>query len=166
MERIRNAEDAKKRAEASVAYYETRIKEWEKVQRVRTKAGENFKVLSKNFINCKFVNQYGTDYLKIYFQDEKGAYTYDDIYLGRNVYTNTPGADTPEEIEKRITAVIAQYRENLETAEKGLEAIDALVTATAPHLEALKEIIEEARKVNDHYIIGSYIKNTLNILND
>lgn len=59
MERINSIQEAKKKMETSVNYYKCRIEAWEAVQRQCKKNGEPFAVLSKNFSNCDFSDEYG-----------------------------------------------------------------------------------------------------------
>lgn len=94
MERILNKEDAKKKMEKSVNYYQVRIEAWEKVKRVYKKDGSVFKVLSKNFEGCTFYNEYSLNKCGINFYDSFEGYTCDWI-------TYSPETETPDSIEKK-----------------------------------------------------------------
>lgn len=162
MERIYSIEDAKAKMQKSVEYYACRIEAWKKVERLYKKDGSNFSVLSKNFSNCNFTEEYGTKKLRITFRDENGEYTRDDIYLSKNCYDDAK--DTPEAIEESIKGVIAKYEKWKQTDEKGLAEIESQLEAINPALEALKQAIAEAKETNTHYTMQAYIKEYLRIL--
>lgn len=164
MDRIYNIEDAIKKAKKSVKYYEVRIQAWENVKRVKTKTGADFKILSKNFENCSFCKRFGDDRCEVYFRDENGSYCESWITLNANCYEEAK--DTPDKLEAAINNLIAQYKEQKEKNIKGLENIEKQLQAIRPQLDALKKAIEDAKKTNTHYIMQSYIKNYLYILND
>lgn len=162
MERIYTIEDAKAKMQKSVEYYACRIEAWQKVERLYKKDGSNFSVLSKNFSNCSFTEEYGTKKLIVNFRDETGAYSRDDIYLSKNSYQEAK--DTPEAIEESIKGVIANYEAWKEKDEKGLADIERQLEAINPALESLKQAIAEAKETNTHYTMQAYIKEYLRIL--
>lgn len=164
MREIRSIKDAKEKMEKSVKYYACRIEAWEKVTRLYKKDGNNFSVLSKNFKDLNFRNRFGSEEAVIYFKDENGAYADDYINLEANSYTHEEKATTPEEVEKRINALIEKYRSWKEIDEKGLTEIERQLEAINPLLEELKQAISEAKETNTHYTMQSYIKNVLEIL--
>lgn len=164
MDRIYNIEDAIKKAKKSVKYYEVRIQAWENVKRVKTKTGADFKILSKNFINCTFCADIFGNKIRVYFRDEEGASCYDDIGLYKNCYQDEK--NTAVQVEAAINELIEKYKNWLETDKKGLENIEKQLQAIRPQLDELKKAIEDAKKTNTHYIMQSYIKNYLYILND
>lgn len=164
MEKIYNAEEAKKRIEKRIAYYAERVAAWEKVERIRKKDGNDFANLAKNFTNCKIVNSYSWQELTVYFRSDIEGYTSDYINISGNQYQEA--ADTPEKIEKRIAEQIEKYNGYKETAEKALQEIESDLAKLTPELETLKKALKEAAEKNTQYIVQSYIKNYLHILND
>lgn len=163
MDRITSIAEAKAKMQKSVEYYACRIEAWKKVTRLYKKDGGNFSVLSKNFNNLSFRNRFGNE-AAVYFKDETGAYADDYLNLEANSYTHEEKATTPEAIEAKITALIAKYEQQKETAEKGLAEIEAQISAILPALEGIKKAIEEAKETNTHYTMQSYIKEYLRIL--
>lgn len=164
MERIYTIEDAKAKMQKSVEYYACRIEAWKKVERLYKKDGKPFAVLSKNFNNLTLMNRFGSNEAVVYFKDESGRYENDYINLEANCYTKEEAADTPEAIEKRITALIEKYEAWKKKNEKGLAEIESQLEAINPALEALKQAIAEAKETNTHYTMQSYIKEYLRIL--
>lgn len=164
MDRIYNIEDAIKKAKKSVKYYEVRIQAWESVKRVKTKTGADFKILSKNFENCSFDVEYSFYKIKVHFIDENGAHNSDYINLNANCYQDEK--NTADQVEAAINELIEKYINWSETDKKGLENIEKQLQAIRPQLDELKKAIEDAKKTNTHYIMQSYIKNYLYILND
>lgn len=162
MERIYTIEDAKAKMQKSVEYYACRIEAWKKVTRLYKKDGGNFSVLSKNFSGCSFVNRFTINRVEVAFRDENGTWTTDDITIDANCYEEA--ADTPEAIEKRITALIEKYEAWKEKDEKGLAEIERQLEEINPALESLKKAIAEAKETNTHYTMQSYIKEYLRIL--
>lgn len=160
MERIYNKENAKKKMEKSVSYYQVRIEAWEKVKRVYKKDGSNFKVLSKNFEGCTFYNEYSLNKCGINFYDPFEGYTCDWI-------TYSPETETPDSIEKKINGVIENYKKWLDRDLAGLEAIEKQIDHITPLLEELKNYIKQSEEeTNTHYVLKSYVKNYLGCLND
>lgn len=165
MERILNIDEAKKKIEKRILYYEERIEAWKKVERVSRKNGENFANLGKNFTNCEIVREYSIDELTVYFRARYEGYTKDYITISGNQYQEP--ADTPEKIEKRIKEHIAKYENYVERSRKALETIESTLKSIEPELDKLREVIKKgADETDTNYIIGSYIKNYLHILND
>lgn len=164
MERIYTIEDAKAKMQKSVNYYACRIEAWKKVERLYKKDGKPFAVLSKNFNNLTLMNRFGSNEAVVYFKDENGRYENDYINLEANNYTKEEAADTPEAIEKRITALIEKYEAWKEKDEKGLADIERQLEAINPALESLKQAIAEAKETNTHYTMQAYIKEYLRIL--
>lgn len=166
MDKIRTIEEAKTRLNERLNFYTARIEAWEKVERIHKKDGEDFAILSKSFTNCTFKTEYHSNYLYVYFRTDKEGYTHDFINLGGNVYTNEEPADTADRVQARIKDSIAKYEKYAETTKKGLETIEGIMQAITPTLDTLKEAIKEAGAVDCNYILGSYIKEYLNILNN
>jgi hypothetical protein len=164
MDRIYNIEDAKKKITEDIKYYDYLIKAWEKVKRVRTKSGGDFKNLSKNFDGAEVIWQYSCKYLVMPYTDERGSYTTDKIYLSKNVYTHTEELTTAGELENAIKEHITKYKALKEEKETALNKIETQLKAIQPELEKLKEAIKEAAKTNNNYIMGAYIKEYLKIL--
>ena len=165
MERILNIEDAKKKIERRIAYYQERIDAWKKVERIRKKDGGDFAILSKNFTNCKIEESYSFKELKVYYKSNLEGYTNDWINISGNQYQEE--ADTPEKIEKRIAETIERYEGYKTRSEKALATIESTLKAIEPELEKLKSVIKEGETETDtQYIIGAYIKSYLHILND
>lgn len=165
MERILNIDEAKKRIEKRIMFYAEKIEAWEKVERVRRKNGENFSNLGKNFTNCEIVSEYSMDELTVYYRARYEGYTKDYINISGNQYQEP--ADTPEKIEERIKDLITMYKNYIERSRKALETIESTLKSIEPELDKLKEVIKKgAEETDTNYIIGSYIKNYLHILND
>ena len=98
MERIYNKEDAKKRMQRSVNFYQIRIEAWENVERVTKKDGSDFAILSKNFKNCEFLTEYGSNKIRVHFHTNENGYEHDDIYLDGDGY-GRQAATTPEAVQ-------------------------------------------------------------------
>lgn len=162
MERIYNTQDAIKKMENSVKYYGCRIEAWEKVKRAYKKDGSNFKQFSKNFTNCKIVNEYGYNKIYIYFRNERGAYDSDWTTL-YDIDLESPEA--VEEAEKKIKSHIEGYKKWLEMDKKGAAAIADQIEAIKPHLDAINNILKDADKnTNTGHTLKSYIKEYLRIV--
>lgn len=167
MERIRTIEEAKKKMLRSVEYYKIRLEAWEKVTRNYKKDGAPFSVLSKNFNNCSFVNEYGTNKIKVNFWSESAGYESDTIYLDGNVYNGLEAATTPDAVQARINKAMENYKTWLEIDSRGAAEIENQIKEIQPLLDTLKEAIKRAEKeTNTHYTIQGYIKSYLGILND
>ena len=164
MEKIYNVEDAKKRIEKRIAYYAERIEAWKKVERIRKKDGSDFANLAKNFTNCKIENSYSWQELTVYFKSNVEGYTKDYINISGNQYQEA--ADTADKIESRIKDIIKKYEGYKTTAEKALTEIESDLVKLTPELETLKKALKEAAEKDTQYIMQSYIKNYLHILND
>lgn len=160
MEKIRSIQEAKAKAQRSVDYYNARVEAWERVKRLYTKGGQPFKVLSKNFENLTFREEYGSKKATVFFYTKTSGYEHDDIYL-----TDIEEL-TPDAVSERIAKVIDNYKEWREKDEKGLAEIESQLAAIEKPLEALKAAITAGKETNTNYIIQSYIKNYLGILND
>lgn len=117
MDRIYNIEDAKKKITEDIKYYDYLIKAWEKVKRVRTKSGGDFKNLSKNFEGAEVIWQFSCKYLIMPYTDERGSHTTDKIYLSKNVYTHTEELTTADELENAIKEHITKYKTLKEESE-------------------------------------------------
>lgn len=168
MERITNIEEAKKKMEKSVNFYKCRIEAWEAVTRNRTKTGEAYKILSKNFNNCTFEPYIGDRAIFVKFTDENGHTTRDNINLAPNMYIKgfEEAAETPEAVQMRIDRTIENYKKWYETDKRGLAEIEKQLKEIEPELKKLKEAIKAAKETNTQYTMQSYIKNYLNILNE
>lgn len=165
MERIYTIEDAKAKMQKSVEYYACRIEAWKKVERLYKKDGKPFAVLSKNFNNLTLMNRFGSNEAVVYFKDENGRYENDYINLEANSYTKEEAADTPEAIDKRITALIEKYEAWKEKDEKGLAEIEAQINNILPSLDTIKAALKDAEEeTNTHYTIKAFIKEYLRIL--
>lgn len=164
MDRIYNIEDAKKKMEEKVKYYRCRVEAWEKVKRIKTKSGSDFKILSKNFEGAEVVWEYSSKYLRTWFKDEKGSWERDDIYLSKDSYRNKEELTTADELENAIKEQITKYKGWMERDQKGFEKIEKQLAALNPELEKLKKAIKEAEATNTHYVMGAYIKEYLRIL--
>lgn len=163
MERIYTIEDAKAKMQKSVKYYACRIEAWKKVTRLYKKDGGNFSVLSKNFSGCSFVNRFSSNRVEVTFRDENNSWTTENIIIDANRYEEA--ADTPEAIEKRITALIEKYEAWKEKDEKGLAEIEAQINNILPLLDTIKSALKDAEEeTNTHYTIKAYIKEYLRIL--
>lgn len=161
MNRIYNTQDAIRKMNSSVKYYEIRIEAWQKVGRVYKKDGSNFKQFSKNFTNCKLVNEYGCNKIYIFFRDEKNNYCEDWIRLDK-IDLNSPEA--VEEAEKKIKEHIEGFKKWLEIDKKGAAAIADQIEAIKPHLDAINNILKDADKnTNTGHTLKSYIKEYLRI---
>lgn len=166
MERIYNKEDAKKRMQRSVNFYQIRIEAWENVERVTKKDGSDFAILSKNFKNCEFLTEYGSNKIRVHFHTNENGYEHDDIYLDGDGY-GRQAATTPEAVQDRITKILENYKTWLAKDQKGLETIEQQIDDITPELETLKTFLKAAEnETNTHYTLKSYIKNFLGILND
>ena len=162
MEKIYNVQDAIKKMENSVKYYECRIEAWEKVQRVYKKDGSNFKQFNKNFTNCKIVNEYGFNKVYIYFINERGGYDSDWITL-HDIDLKSPEA--VEEAEKKIKSHIEGYKRWFEMDKKGAAAIADQIEAINPLLDQINNILKDADKnTNTGHTLKSYIKEYLRII--
>lgn len=157
MERITNIMDAKKKMQASVEYYQTRIEAWEKVKRVYKKDGGNFASLARNFENAKIIDEYPFGKrIFVYFQSKKSGY--------ENDYITIKG-ETPEGVQEQITALINNYKKWLEIDTRGLAEIETQINNIMPALDEIKKQIEKAKEeTNTHYTLRSFIKSYLEII--
>lgn len=162
MERIYNTKDAIEKMEKSVKYYGCRIEAWEKVKRIYKKDGSNFKQFSKNFTNCKIVNEYGYNKIYIYFINERGGYDSDWTTL-YDIDLESPEA--VEEAEKKIKSHIEGYKKRLEMDKKGAAAIADQIEEIKPYLDKINNIVKDADKnTNTGHTLKSYIKEYLRII--
>lgn len=167
MDRIYSIEDAKNEMARKVRYYENRIAAWKAVKRLYKKSGEPFAVLSKNFENCKFCEQYSSLYVYIYVA---GSYDRDEINLtsaARNPYTHKNGETdeiTADFVEKCINDLIEKYRGWMEKDMRGLEMIEKQIEEITPELDTLRKEIKKAEENGANYVLQSYIKEYLRIL--
>lgn len=152
------------KAAQSVKYYQVRLEAWEKVKRITKKNGEDFQNLNRCFENAEIERHYNSNYIVVYFRDENGHYTKDELCLEANYYKNREAAETADQVQERIDNLIANYKEWLEKDKKGLEQIETQLEQVNVYLYKLAEIIEQAKEeTNTHYKIREYIKGCLEI---
>lgn len=161
MDRITNAQDARENMLKSCKYYETRIKAWENVKRQKTKNGQDFKILSKNFTNCTFLKEYGDNKIYIYFKDETGAYNRDYINLSGNSYKQE--ITTADALEFAILETIENYKTYYEMDKAGAAAITEQIKNINDSLLVINKVLHDAENVNTHYTLKAYIKHFLSI---
>ncbi len=89
------AEEARKELERRLHESQVLADAWSKVERKRTKSGEPFKILSKNYENATFGAPYNATEkrMSVCARDEQGHYFDDELYLTRTVYSNTQEAE-------------------------------------------------------------------------
>lgn len=159
--RIYSALVAKEEMQKSVDYYTARIEAWEKVKRLYTKSGQPFKVLSKNFENLRFVEEYGSKKARVFFREKNGAYAWDDIYL-TDIYNN--GDVTPDAIAEKIANTLTNYKAWEEKDKRGADAVAGQIDVLKESLETIKKAIEESKAVNTQCVLKGYVKDFLGIL--
>jgi len=163
MERIYTIEDAKRKMEKSVIYYQERINAWQQVKRVYKKDGGIFQNLNKNFENATLLTEYHINKIRVCFKSAFEGYINDDIYLNDIVFDGKQ--ETYDAIEKKIQKTIANYKKWMEIDKKGLEEIETQINNCIPFLDSIKAIIEDAKQnTNTHYTLQAYIKEYLHIL--
>lgn len=164
------AEKAREKMQNSCNYYKARIAAWENVKRVYTKNGADFAIVSKCFTGCKFetmkehykkygISGEGYNKVSVWFKDERGIFTEDWITLCDTCYEKA--AETADDVEARILALIEKYKMWLAKDERGLAEIDARCKAIIPALETIIAAIKDAETVNAHYTLRDFVKESL-----
>lgn len=177
---IYRKEDIRKQLNESKKNYEAKIKEWEKVERVKTKDGKDFKVLGKNFKNARIINDW---HYNIAVCGDSIGITIKNWQLADNDPRKVQGITyaiqhldivfTPDEIEAKIKDTIQDYKNNVKKYEEQLqnldrvfEEVDKVVKELKGYLSEKKEefgqTVGEYRYPNSlHYALKEYIKTAL-----
>ena len=162
------SEEAKKRIESDRAKCEALAEAWRNIERVKTKGGEDFKTLSKNFKNAYIKPQMFTKSEKeIAVYIEKGGKHYSDtINLSRTIYNDSKEAElykdrlisrgpwmhpyielTPDEIEQNANERAGYYAKRAEKLGEVLADFEKI----AGEVVKLREEAEKLMK--DHDIV-------------
>ena len=131
-------EDIKAKIKRAIDYYETRIEAWQNVKRVHKKDGSDFKVLSKNFVNCIFTSDYGWDRKLKVSVHENGHCGFDYIDLGDVGDENK--IVSPDKIEEKIDTLLKIYQGRLKQEKKEYQMDDVIDRFCDTAKNALNEL--------------------------
>lgn len=131
MSKYRNYEEIKANLEASVKYYDARVKAWQQVERVTKKDGSDFKVFSKNFNGAETgqyypIEDYSNPYLTVAFEDENGRYATDHMSLKADKHL-TEQANIPEHNDEREVRYAYGHPIEILTVEETWTAIQNMI---------------------------------------
>lgn len=92
MKELFNKENLKKELEKRLDHHVSLLSAWKKVERQKTKAGKDFKIMSKNFTNCSFEDKYnlGSE-IVVTTNSEKNGYISEGIRVEEHVQKNRNG---------------------------------------------------------------------------
>lgn len=154
MDRIRN--DLLK----EITEAEAIAKAWEAVKRERTKSGQDFKIMHKNFSGCyhdaEKIYIYGRYYSdEIKFEESVQYWKYGEVAEERiiKVPCRIPYfRKNADEIETEIKARAAMYRDRAERLKKQLANLETAVKAYAEKLTAALEELAENTGGKDSFL--------------
>ena len=170
-------QDIKAKLEKNLKNYQEKIVQWEKVERVKTKEGKDFKVISKNFKNARFtydwkhhISIYGDSIdinIKNYqLPDDDPRKVKGDTYE----ITHLDILLTPDEIEMKIKNTIEHYKNHIKSYERQLRDLDQLFDKAVKLVEPIKELLKNETELFSNgysypttlcYALREYIQNAL-----
>lgn len=158
------SEEAKKRIESGKAESEALAEAWRNVERVKTKGGEDFKTLSKNFKNAYIKPQmFAKNEKEIAVYIEKGGKNYSDtVNLTQTIYSGSKEAElfkdrlidrgpwmhpyielTLDEIEKEANKRADYYAKRAEELSEVLANFEKIAGEVVKLREEAKKIMKE-----------------------
>lgn len=173
---IYRKEDIRKKLESSLKDYQEKLAEWQKVERVKTKDGKDFKVLGKNFTSSYMVRDWqglilhtrnDTIYAYVYNSKLKDG---DPRKVSDNSWIDTKADMTADELEESIKNTIEHYKDRIKSYERQLRDLDALMEKVNELIEPIKELLKNEEELfpngykyptSLNYAIKEYIKNAL-----
>ena len=168
---IPSANNIETEIEKRIDYNETLLAAWEKVKRVHTKSGDDFKILSKNFTGCSFYdNQYSIHSVKekkvtVCGLSKYSGYISDDFSTHKSATKNTPPERiikescivpyyelNADEIENIINERVEYYRKTIEELKKQKTLVSvALTEYKKGFAELIDKLIENTNGKNALY---------------
>lgn len=173
---IYRKEDIKAKLEKNLKDYQEKLAEWEKVERVKTKEGKDFKSLGKNFTNSCMVRDWQG--LTLHTRnDEINAYIYTSKLKDEDPrkeyaksWIDTKVDMTADELEESIKDTIERYKDRIKSYERQLKDLDKLFDEAVKLVEPIKELLKNETEVFSNgysypttlcYALREYIQNAL-----
>ena len=155
---IYTIEDAKNQIAADTIELKEKLAAWETVKRVTKKDGGDFAHMERNFQTSGKETRISFEYsaflskVIVYYHGKTG-YTHATVYIDRG--DNAGEIDYKIDREKRKLAdMIAEHERGYKAAEKRLKKAEK-------HLDALRDILLEAKKDGSNYTLRDYMENYL-----
>ena len=165
-------EDKKREIKNSIVKYDAKIKALENIKRVKTKKGEDFKILSKNFTGIEFENSpYRNNGKEItiaysWKKENNHNYIYDQREYEQLYFRNLKITDEtlPIEIECAISELIDQLKEYKSESERAYNLFDVII----PQFESdIKDLVESIKDVDKrHHLSNEFYYIALDILHN
>ena len=156
---IYTIEDAKKKINADTIELKEMLSAWETVTRVTKKDGGDFANVERNFQTSgketRITFEYSAFLSKviIHYHSKINGYTYATVYIDRG--------DKAGEIDYKIDLEKRKLADRIAEHESGYKAAEKRLKKAEKHLDALRDILLEAKKDGSNYTLRDYMENYL-----
>lgn len=156
---IYTIEDAKNQINAGIIELKETLAAWETVTRVTKKDGGDFANVERNFQTSGKETRISFEYsaflskVIIHYHSKINGYTYATVYIERG--------DKAGEIDYKIDLEKRKLADRIAEHERGYKAAEKRLKKAEKHLDALRDILLEAKKDGSNYTLRDYMENYL-----